>query len=140
MEKYVFYFERYLNNDKALGNAKELQKKMESIIKDFHDKLKLPYGEITFLLEAAEVLARSRRILKWTYPYAFYLENPDKKNLFEFHQKDLERYCEELHELLEIRFSSAIKNNEGVLDLKHFLSYKDEVVSSYVRTQKVFLS
>ncbi len=95
------------------------------------------YGELIFLVEAAETLAKTRRILKWSYCFAYYLDDAKKRNLFEFHQKDLETYCEELHELLEIKFTSAIKEKGGVLDLKSFLSYKSEVEVSNSKTEKV---
>lgn len=117
-------------------NAQVLTKKIEASIKEFHSKLSLPYSEVTFLLEASEILCKARRILKWTYCYAYYIDEK-KKQLFEFHQKDLEKFLEELHELLEIRLHAAVRDKYGVLDLKSFMAYKTDLISSYSKVEKV---
>ena len=139
LEKYVFYFERFCNNERALKIAKDIHVKMEQNVNELHTKLGLSYREINFLTDATETLQKTRKILKWTYTFAYYISSQGTKDLFEFNQKDLERYCEELNETLEMNYSKAIQVTQGVLDLKIFLSYKDKVNNASVKCQKVTL-
>ena len=112
---------------------------MDQNVTELYQKLNLPYGESRFLTEATETLLKIRKVLKWTYPYAYYINNQKRKNLFEFHQKDLERYCEELNEILEIKYCKSVQTIQGVLDLKSFLTYKDQVTNINFKCQKVIL-
>ena len=43
-----------------------------------------------YLVDACDVLIHSRRKLKWTYAYAFFLDNSPEKQVFEFLQDELE--------------------------------------------------
>lgn len=140
LEKYVFYFERFSNNERAFQIAKEINHKMEHNVDDLRTKLNLPFTEINFLTDATDMLQKARKILKWSYVFAYYISNHKTKDLFEFHQKDLERYCEELNEALEMNYSKSVQINQGVLDLKAFLSYKDKVSNFNYRCQKVRLN
>jgi ariadne-1 len=51
--------------------------------------------------EATENLIECRRILKFTYVHAFYIERQTEKELFEFLQGELETCTESLSHLLE---------------------------------------
>lgn len=140
LEKYVFYFERFSNNERAFQIAKEIQHKMEHNVEDLHNKLKMPYTEIHFLTDATEMLQKARKILKWSYVFAYYITNKEAKDLFEFQQKELERYCEELNEAVEMNYSKSVQISQGVLDLKAFLPYKDKISNFNYRCQKVRLN
>jgi ariadne-1 len=50
---------------------------------------------------ATDQLIECRRVLKYTYVYAFYLNDGPEKTFFEWLQGDLERDTEELSGLLE---------------------------------------
>ena len=110
---------------------------MEQSVIELHQKLNMHYGESRFLTEATETLVKIRKVLKWTYPYAYYINNHKRKDLFEFHQKDLERYCEELSEALEMKYCKSVQTVQGVLDLKCFLTFKDQVTNINFKCQKV---
>ena len=49
-----------------------------------------------------------RRTLKWTYVYAYYIEDPKQKELFEFLQSLLEENTEKLADLLENKYQARI--------------------------------
>ncbi len=46
-------------------------------------------------------MIEAHRVLRWTYVFGYYLDNPSEKSLFEFLQEDLEKNCDHLHELVE---------------------------------------
>ena len=52
-------------------------------------------------VKAAETLVRCRAMLVWTFVWAFYEYSDDVRNLFEYCQRDLERYTEQLSLLIE---------------------------------------
>lgn len=60
-----------------------------------------------FLAAANERLVTARRMLKWTYCYAYYLPDEEQegmishKGLFQNHQERLERFTEQLSEISE---------------------------------------
>ena len=103
---------------------------------ELHDKLGLQHGELTFLTQAAQTLVQAKRILKWSYAYAYYLDDKTKP-LFEFGQKDLEKYSEELLEEIEIKYAKSIRNEDQKYDLKAFSLYKSEVIALTQKCQKV---
>eukprot|EP00331_Platyophrya_macrostoma_P012323 CAMPEP_0176424146 /NCGR_PEP_ID=MMETSP0127-20121128/10678_1 /TAXON_ID=938130 /ORGANISM="Platyophrya macrostoma, Strain WH" /LENGTH=444 /DNA_ID=CAMNT_0017805177 /DNA_START=91 /DNA_END=1425 /DNA_ORIENTATION=- len=135
LEKYIFYFERYNNHDKGLGVARELVKKMEQNMLELHDKLGLQHGELTFLSQAAQTLVQCKRVLKWSYAFGFYIKDKSKA-LFEFGQKDLEKYSDELLEEIEIKYAKSIKNQDQKYDLKCFSLYKSGVIALTQKCQK----
>ena len=63
------------------------------------------WSDVEFLKTANEQLVECRRVLKYTYVYAYYLTATDKqamrKERFEHHQEMLERFTENLSELSE---------------------------------------
>ena len=57
--------------------------------------------EVQFLKDAAQEVIEAHRVLRWTYVFGYFLEEPHEKSLFEFLQEDLEKNCDHLHELIE---------------------------------------
>merc|ERR1712167_473180 len=58
-------------------------------------------GETQFLLQAADQIHDARRVLQWTYLYGYYLQDVSSRDLFEHLQENLEKFTEQLHELVE---------------------------------------
>jgi len=56
---------------------------------------------VEFLKTANEQLVECRKVLKYTYAFAYYLQDADKRSRFEFHQEMLEKFTESLSELSE---------------------------------------
>lgn len=106
---------------------------------ELHDKLGLQHGELTFFSQAAQALVQCKRILKWSYAFGYYI-NDKTKALFEFGQKDLEKYSDELLEEIEIKYAKSIRNADGKYDLKCFSLYKSEVIALTQKCQKVILA
>ena len=90
-----------------------------------------------FFLEAVEIVAEARQVLKWTYVHAFYLHS--KKNaleLLEFQQNKLDSNCDHLHEMLEKPFKPFF-DFEDSKNTK-FFGYKAELTNLYKVTQHFY--
>eukprot|EP00479_Gromia_sphaerica_P007357 TRINITY_DN2418_c0_g1_i4.p1 TRINITY_DN2418_c0_g1~~TRINITY_DN2418_c0_g1_i4.p1 ORF type:complete len:110 (-),score=24.91 TRINITY_DN2418_c0_g1_i4:93-422(-) len=59
------------------------------------------FNDVQFLSKAVKTVIESRRLLKWTYCFGYYIEQGIEKCLFESLQEDLEKYTEHLHGLSE---------------------------------------
>lgn len=95
LEKYLFYYNRWENHRKSLELEQEMLKKINERIEE-----KVTQGEGTwidwqYLKDAATHLTKCRYTLKYTYPYAYYMEEI-RKPLFEYQQAQLEREIENL--------------------------------------------
>jgi len=73
LDKYMFYFERYNNHDKAEKHARTLKPVIKAKIQLLHDIKKYPLQELEFLDEAIAEVIRCRQVLKYTYVYGFFL-------------------------------------------------------------------
>lgn len=91
LKKYMFFFERYNNHNKAGDHAKEMGPKIKILIDKLINEKCYPIAELTFMEEALEEVVRCRKVLKWTYAYGFYLEDEKEKALFEDSQEQLEK-------------------------------------------------
>ena len=54
-----------------------------------------------FLLQAVKVVIECRRILRWTYVHAYYIDSGAERTLFEYRQGELESMTEKLNKLTE---------------------------------------
>ncbi|KAI3911167.1 hypothetical protein MKW92_033376 [Papaver armeniacum] len=63
----------------------------------------MPEDELRFITDAWQQIMECRRVLKWTYVYAYYLPTGDhvKKQFIDFHQGQAECCLERLHECAE---------------------------------------
>eukprot|EP01016_Furgasonia_blochmanni_P051210 TRINITY_DN8034_c0_g1_i2.p1 TRINITY_DN8034_c0_g1~~TRINITY_DN8034_c0_g1_i2.p1 ORF type:complete len:508 (-),score=83.35 TRINITY_DN8034_c0_g1_i2:310-1833(-) len=134
LEKYVFYFERFSNYEKAQKHAVESLGKVDQRARDLHDKRNLEFRQVTFLQTSLDELIRCRRVLKWTYCYAFYLPK-NHSLLFEQHQLDLEMTSDKLQEHIE----NFERNFQDILeplkyDLKQILEMRQAIVDTQIVT------
>lgn len=96
LEKYLHYYERYENHHKSLKLEEELR---NSIMRKIDEKVNGHEGtwiDWQHLHRAATLLTKCRYTLQYTYPYAYYMENGPRKQLFEYQQAQLEKEIEEL--------------------------------------------
>ncbi|VIO87491.1 Uncharacterized protein BM_BM956 [Brugia malayi] len=96
LEKYLHYYERYENHHKSLKMEENLR---NCIMKKIDEKVNGYEGtwiDWQYLHRAATLLTKCRYTLQYTYPYAYYMENGPRKQLFEYQQAQLEKEIEEL--------------------------------------------
>ena len=120
MKRYLHNYERYKNHERSLGYARTLIKDLPAKINAFRDVSHTPAVEMEFMTEAAQTVIDCRLTLKWSYAYAYFMEDDGKLDtnalkLFQFRQSDLERYCEHLTGMVESPLDQYID-----LQSKHF--------------------
>jgi ariadne-1 len=104
LDRYLHYYKRYHAHAEAQKFAKKQLKETETrmiLLQESSDDAK--WSDVEFLKTANEQLVECRRVLKYTYVFAYYLD-PSlsmQKERFEHHQEMLERFTENLSELSE---------------------------------------
>ena len=137
LEKFIFYFDRYKNHDKALIHALKLRNSICYYIEVLNQTKNLPLSELYFLNDAIESMIKSRKFLKYTYVFGFYMLELKEKKFFEHRQSLLESNTDRLHELLE---NETITNIMAIYNFKEFLdeftNFKNIIINLSAATDK----
>jgi ariadne-1 len=105
LDRYLHYYKRYHAHSEAQAFAKKQLKETEArmiLLQESSENAR--WSDVEFLKTANEQLVECRRVLKYTYTFAYYLTDETKKlqrERFEYHQEMLERFTENLSELSE---------------------------------------
>jgi ariadne-1 len=103
LDRYLHYYKRYHAHAEAQKFAKKQLKETETrmiLLQESSDDAK--WSDVEFLKTANEQLVECRRVLKYTYVFAYYMtKHTMTKDRFEHHQEMLERFTENLSELSE---------------------------------------
>jgi len=139
LDRYLHYYKRFHAHSEAQKFAKKQLKETESrmvLLQEASDNSK--WTDVEFLKTANEQLVECRKVLKYTYVYAYYL-NPSKlgqKDRFEHHQEMLEKFTENLSEQSEKPLDKMdrtdVVNQTRVVDrfMKNILKYVEEDMDS----------
>jgi len=139
LDKYMFFFERFMNHDRAMRLTVREEAEIEGKVQTLHDKHAFEIIELQFLYDALKQVRTCRRVLKWSYVYGYYLEEDGpEKNLFEHLQRDLEEQTDHLHEQLEKDFDkqffeTALTQEEAKV---RFMQFRSHVTNYTNVTQK----
>lgn len=141
LDKYMFYFERYMDHDRGMKLTVKEEQDIEGKVQTLHDKHGFEIIELQFLYDALRQVRACRRVLKWTYVYGYYLEEAGpEKNLFEHLQKNLEEKTDCLHEMLERDFETFFSEDAlaaGSQDAhSKFMDFRSHVTNFTNVTQK----
>lgn len=133
LDRYLHYYKRYHGHSQAQDFAKKSVKETEARMVLLQEQnSETVWTDVEFLKSANEQLVECRKVLKYTYAFAFYLKDADKRSRFEYHQEMLERFTENLSELsekaLEEMNRTEVVNQTRVVDrfMKNILKYVDE--------------
>ncbi|ORY95727.1 putative ariadne-1 protein-like protein [Syncephalastrum racemosum] len=130
LKRYLHYFNRFENHDKSAKLDEELYKKTEEMMLRMQETSNLSWIEVQFLKDAVNLATQSRMTLKWSYAFAYYLENCHQAELFEVNQEDLETATETLSELL-----SKTLDKEDISDFRQKILDR----AAYVRQRRQIL-
>lgn len=137
IERYVHYFTRYSNHSKAHQLAMKQKNSIEYNIHLFNSMKNVPFPDLVFLRDATESIIASRRVLKNSYIFGYYLLNNQEKDLFEHIQSLLEKNVNRLHELLENETMTTIMALRDFDDFNtEFLSFRNSIIDLYTATNK----
>lgn len=136
LDRYLHYYKRFHAHSEAQKFAKKQLKETEGrmiLLQESSDDAR--WSDVEFLKTANEQLVECRRVLKYTYVYAYYLTADSnqamRKERFEHHQEMLERFTENLSELSEKPLAEMdrtdVVNQTRVVDrfMKNILKYVD---------------
>ena len=96
LERYLFYYERWQNQSKSLELEEKTLEKIKTKINEKVLSGTATWIDLQYLITAANLLAKCRYSLMYTYPYAYYLQQGPRKSLFEYQQAQLEKEIEDL--------------------------------------------
>lgn len=141
LDKYVFYYDRYMNHFKSLNFANKMKPVMELNIVKLHDRKMIPHIDLMFLKEGVLTVINSRRLLLNSYIFAFYIEDKynksSEKSLFEFHQGILEKNSDKIHGLLENVQIESLLSIDNLEEFNHnFNIFKNNIIDLYTATNK----
>jgi len=130
LNKYMHYLERFMNHKQSMKFAQNTLNGIKVAMEKLQTENDYKITEVQFLevcmpilcfavllklhdnncscclqQDAALEVIEAHRVLRWTYVFGYYLDNPSEKRLFEFLQEDLEKNCDHLHELVEAPLS-----------------------------------
>lgn len=135
LDRYLHYYKRFHAHQEAQHFAKRSLKETEArmvLLQESSDDAK--WSDVEFLKMANEQLVECRRVLKYTYVFAYYLDPRQgmQRERFEHHQEMLERFTENLSELsekpLEQMDRTNVVNQTRVVDrfMKNILKYVED--------------
>ena len=137
LAKYVHYFDRYMNHHRALKITVGMRKKVLGYVKSFNEIQSLNYEEVRFLEESLETIIKSRRMLKNTYIFGYYMKDVNEKQLYEHQQSLLERDADLLLELMENDSIPKLLKIDNFDEFnKEFYSYKASIINLASATNK----
>ncbi|KAK1173209.1 ankyrin repeat and IBR domain-containing protein 1-like isoform X1 [Acipenser oxyrinchus oxyrinchus] len=100
LDRFMHYYTRYKNHEHSYQLEQRLLKTAKEKMEQLSRALSGAEGgppDTTFIEDAVCELLKTRRILKCSYPYGFFLEpKSTKKEIFELMQTDLEMVTEDL--------------------------------------------
>jgi ariadne-1 len=100
----VFYYERYRAHEDASKKAEQdVERFKDSVLDILIDLQRTSKQQVVFIMDALRQVTECRKILKWTYAYAYYefADDQSKKEFFEYIQGDMERCLELLSRMIE---------------------------------------
>jgi len=112
LERYLHYYERYVNHDNSRQLEKNLRASVQVKIDELHQQ-DSTRAEVLYVEKAVEELLEARSVLKYTYAFAYYFLDPDRpatgaiKELFEYLQEDLEKTTEKLSGIVDALLKSV---------------------------------
>ena len=102
LNRYLHYYKRFHEHSQAQDFARKSIKETEArMILLQEQNSDTVWTDVEFLKAANKQLVECRNVLKYSYVFAYYLPDGDKKTRFEYHQEMLERFTENLSELSE---------------------------------------
>ena len=103
LDRYLHYYKRYHAHKEAEAFAKKQLMETETRMVKLQESKDIKWADVEFLKTANEQLVECRRVLKYTYVFAYYLHphTRTQRERFEHHQEMLERFTEHLSHLVE---------------------------------------
>ena len=128
LDRHLHYFDRHLLHDRSQKSTeKHLKVTERNLLKVYDD---LAWDDVEFLKNAIKQLIECHRVLKYTYPFGYFLvDGTKKKERFEHHQEMLEKITESLSKAIKLPFRPF----RELIAAKNDINNLTRVVNRYVR-------
>ncbi|KAF1767074.1 hypothetical protein GCK72_007032 [Caenorhabditis remanei] len=101
LERWLFYYNRYMNHLQSLQLEEKLKVKVSAKEEELQKNSTMTWVDVQFLSKSVSALSECRRTLMYTYAFAFYLKKNNNSEIFESNQRDLEMATENISGYLE---------------------------------------
>ncbi|KAK9469561.1 hypothetical protein V1512DRAFT_218752 [Lipomyces arxii] len=128
LERYLHYYNRYANHEQSARLDQDLYLRTEKKMAQLQSTSGLSWIEVQYLAQASAVLQQCRQTLKWTYAFAFYLQQSNETSLFEDNQRDLEMAVELLSELFEKPIQELSEIKVLVMDKTAYVNNRRQIL------------
>jgi len=116
LDRYLHYYKRYAEHEQAGKFAAKQRQVAESRMIEMQSSSCVTWVDVQFIEQAVEQLIDCRRVLKYTYAFAYYLPSGPQKDLFEYNQSMLESHTEKLSELTEMSIDDVKSKRSEVIN------------------------
>eukprot|EP00043_Microstomoeca_roanoka_P013493 m.132093 g.132093 ORF g.132093 m.132093 type:complete len:514 (-) comp15767_c2_seq1:507-2048(-) len=134
LNRYLFYFERFKGHQSSREMEGKLWKAVDQKMKEMQSK-GWGWMDVQFLGQAVGTLQNARRVLQYTYVFAYYLKKNAQSEIFEQNQADLQVQTEKLSEFLE-QHAAAVEDfrelRQQVMDLRAYCAQRLEKLVAHV--------
>lgn len=152
LERYTHYFERWINHNAAHRKAlSDIRHTSDEWLRQLGEHHGVDPNQLRFIVDALRQVAECRRVLKWTYAFAYYRFMPEdgaegalppglerKKEFFEFIQGEAEAQLELLTEEAETELKKQFEMPDharlSFSDFRSAISSLTDVTRKYFGT------
>ncbi|RLV94696.1 E3 ubiquitin-protein ligase dbl4 [Spathaspora sp. JA1] len=147
LERYLHFYKRFAIHENSMkGDLKTLDQ-IDNFTKMYMENLRktgkenLSWNDIQFLPQAMKSLQNGRKVLKWTYCFAYYLGKSNFATIFEGNQDFLNKSVEDLSEVFEQimnkknldKVGSILKNKSKLRNLSELVTSRKHLLIEAAR-------
>ncbi|CCH43927.1 putative E3 ubiquitin-protein ligase ARI5 [Wickerhamomyces ciferrii] len=131
LKKYLHYYNLYAVHESSTKLDDKRCKFVEEKVRELQETSGISWIEAQFLVESAEALLKARKVLKWSYAFAYYCDRTGLLDIFEEVQAKLAESVENLSKLFEIEDPlEIVRNKLEFLNKSHFLQERQKAMIS----------
>jgi ariadne-1 len=126
LNKYVHFMTRYNVHEQSLQLEGKLTSVAQKLMKDLSEK-GMSWIDVQFIEASTKTLTETRRMLKFSYIYGYYLPSHVNREIFEYLQSDLESGVERLSALLE---ATGEKDRFAIINATEYVKQRQKNILS----------
>jgi len=132
LRRYQFYFTRFENHQKSIKFAERIRADADKKMHKMQDMEGTSGSQVAFLLDAVNTVIDCRRLLQWSYPWSYLLDDGSSlKTHFKMHQDMLEELTEELSGMTEQPLAKLMATKQRTAIINHtrvILKFKQNII------------
>ncbi|TNV81097.1 hypothetical protein FGO68_gene2725 [Halteria grandinella] len=138
LNRFVFHYERFSNHQKSKKHAQDMIGRLNFAIEELRTKQNYTLPELQFLGDTLKVLIRARHGLKYTYVHAYYQKDAELRQISQYSQEMLEKFCEQIDEMLSHFLEVYQAQYIFSTSLTPFYQERDRIISFAKATKQYY--